>query len=593
MDCSIPETPSEPTSATKYKCDVQKWKNEYQCVQKYCTKATCNANNTTYYDCNSCIIGGVDPFNLNGNNKKAVNCGTTGLAFCGNSLLKSTASCLKRTDTPYMQTYKGGFGGYAPPCAYASLAVSEPTTVKAECTKTGGGKGTDGNMSVAKDAVGSSIEVTVGNGVSGKTCRLMVNSVFPNAENKINFDSAFSTGGQGGPGAQQPQYNMDVTIGYNEITKQFLEQQGEDASDVTVASSKANSDLDEGYLMALFTAVNAYTNEQQIKQMVKTASKMISDVATNGKGSTQQGVENFILANLMFKFDYSTVALLAEPTSSLVTGTIHAKENTWICLNDGGPTIPTVVSDRSKLAGKSTRICKDMPKGSKAVEKEGETKIFNELYTWSAPFATKFLGYGAGGSAGTYKSAVISEPGVFEITLGKGGVRKTGENAKAAAKGGDTIVKHPQEEVKAQGGDGGANNIKSNKFQLCYAKKDEKACEDLTYEKSIKSTKEIAASLSRKSAFENIASDVGNSSIVGIGMGRGAEGVGSYSDNNLLYGTREAYVDSPNTNKILTQDKRIIYRETNGSGSSDYINKYLDITSMEYKGGDGAVIITW
>ena len=79
-------------------------------------------------------------------------------------------------------------------------------------------------------------------------------------------------------------------------------------------------------------------------------------------------------------------------------------------------------------------------------------------------------------------------------------------------------------------------------------------------------------------------------------MGRGAEGVGSYSNNNLLYGTREAYVDSPNTNNVTgytSKDKRTIIKENNGSGSSDYTNKYLDITSMEYKGGDGAVIITW
>ena len=323
---------------------------------------------------------------------------------------------------------------------------------------------------------------------------------------------------------------------------------------------------------------------------------MISDVAINGGGSSLQDAKNYVLASLMSKFDYSTVALLAEPTSSLVTGTIHAKENTWICLNDGGPTIPTVVSDRSKLAGKSTRICKDMPKGSEAVEEEGKTKIFNELYTWSAPFATKFLGHGAGGGTGVYKSAVIAEPGEFEITLGKGGVRKAGQYSNAAAKGGDTVVKHPSKEIKAQGGDGGANNVKTGKFQLCYAKNN--ACEDLTYEQSIKSTKEIAASLSRKSAFENIASDVGNSSIVGIGMGRGAEGVGSYSDNNLLYGTREAYVDSPNTNNVTgytLKDKRTIIKENNGTSPSEdkYYNKYLDITSMEYKGGDGAVIITW
>ena len=99
----------------------------------------------------------------------------------------------------------------------------------------------------------------------------------------------------------------------------------------------------------------------------------------------------------------------------------------------------------------------------------------------------------------------------------------------------------------------------------------------------------------KASAFENIKAQVGNSSIIGIGLGRGGQGAGSragleeVSDSN---NTSKATRSFTNASYSSTDHKQILEEKENVE-SGNYNNVPIEPSEMNFKGGDGAVIITW
>ena len=240
-----------------------------------------------------------------------------------------------------------------------------------------------------------------------------------------------------------------------------------------------------------------------------------------------------------------------------------------------------------------------MPKGTKE-NNSASIKLFNEEYTWETPFKTKFLAYGEAGLAGEYNQTTIKEgiEGEIEITIGAGGVWKNADWKKGikGPNGSDTIVKVGNETIlRAKGGQGGKPNVQTSRYSLCFVSDDE-YCMDFDGNKieAEKSTKEIKATNIKSSAFEQIKALVGNSALIGVGLGRGAEGVSTRSLDDRISGTRKAYVSSPNTIKVLPNESdRTVYKKTYGGANPNNDVDYVNPSVMEFKGGDGAVIITW
>ena len=96
--------------------------------------------------------------------------------------------------------------------------------------------------------------------------------------------------------------------------------------------------------------------------------------------------------------------------------------------------------------------------------------------------------------------------------------------------------------------------------------------------------------------FEIIKGLAGNSTIVGIGMGRSSAGYGVIAGlealdalrtvKNISFGSGSGYTVSPSLNGVTTSSNNTL-------NNDDYKNKVIIPPPFENKGGDGAVIITW
>ena len=142
----------------------------------------------------------------------------------------------------------------------------------------------------------------------------------------------------------------------------------------------------------------------------------------------------------------------------------------------------------------------------------------------------------------------------------------------------------------------------TQKYEFCYAKKDIcsrdanniDCCEN---EIGKRSTREIITTASKLSAFENIKALTGNSAIIGIGLGRGGEGAGSRAGVEELKGIRVfrnasacnvGYGDSQIIKELGTENA-----DKDSDKQGKFNNYAIAPSALNFKGGDGAVIITW
>ena len=174
------------------------------------------------------------------------------------------------------------------------------------------------------------------------------------------------------------------------------------------------------------------------------------------------------------------------------------------------------------------------------------TGLYNYAFVWSIPYATNTLAYGEAGNEGEYKTIKLNKiDGPIEINLGVGGVWNSANITGDGQNGTNTTVRLKDRnnsnsilaEYIANGGKGGKNNLFANSYDLCYANAgichldstidDEPNTNCCNNENNSRTTKEILNTSINLSAFEGIKSQVGNSEIIGIGLGRGAEGMSS------------------------------------------------------------------
>lgn len=268
--------------------------------------------------------------------------------------------------------------------------------------------------------------------------------------------------------------------------------------------------------------------------------------------------------------------------------------------------------------------------------------LYNYIYTWTTPYSINRLVYGEAGNVGEYKTVNISKLNKsesFKITLGIGGKWenvKTADLNKNGPDGTDTVVNvangaTSKEVLRAKGGKGGQHSRLTNRYDLCYANKgtcakrnsndviikDEKGndvavscCDD---EYSSRSTIDINATIGKASLFENIKALVGKSRIIGIGLGRSGEGAGSRAGSETVGGQR-AFINASGSginyeNSASATNASIFLKDgsnpnnlsslrgtpavINNAKSTDYANIKAIPSELNFKGGDGAVIILW
>ena len=177
------------------------------------------------------------------------------------------------------------------------------------------------------------------------------------------------------------------------------------------------------------------------------------------------------------------------------------------------------------------------------------------------------------------------------------------DKGKKGTDGTDTIVKMGGKNIlTAKGGKGGSQSLNTHRYELCYAKegtcsKDDGSLNITCCKNEIgkRSTKEILTTASKMSAFENIKALTGNSLLIGIGLGRGGEGAGSRAGIEELKGLRVFRNSSGHA--VGYEDSQVKKQEglaINYDSKKDLLKNYaLAPSALNFKGGDGAVIITW
>ena len=461
------------------------------------------------------------------------------------------ASCnlnISRNEKEYISKYSAGDGGAAPPCVWVGMQVAgSPITVDYACS--GNETATNGKNGKINGKFGDTYSYDNNHGGNGRSCSVsLVSGSYANR--------GVSIGGQGGFAC-----NRDLF------------------------KNSSNGKISDSETMTA-----------QINNIVL----------------------NFLNNNV------SDSIPVYEETNSVVEGRMALDSGLLKCAVDGDHTCDCGVDGRDGRASVKdpTRggIGSVIPDSSKTYGMGNATGRYNYFYTWTIPYGTNYLGYGEAGSAGEYASTKLSKiEGSLFIKLGKGGewTNSDWKNGKKGPNGTDTVVKMGTNNVTAKkvlvakGGQGGRGNLKTNNYDLCYANDRNKACSDNANVQCCsgiaKTSREVSATNVRHSLFETIKSFVGNSKIIGIGLGRGAQGAGTTSGEFEVYGSRlgiNASADSTFNNKIA---ERIVYKRSSAAATtgskentsvssvdaSKYKNKYLKPANVNFKGGDGAVIITW
>ena len=244
---------------------------------------------------------------------------------------------------------------------------------------------------------------------------------------------------------------------------------------------------------------------------------------------------------------------------------------------------------------------------SQAQGKGDGVGLYNYAFIWTIPYAINTLSYGEGGNAGEYASTKVSSLNntqTINITLGLGGVWNIANigNGENGPNGGDTtvdlITSTTERILLAKGGKGGQNSLKTDSYDLCFAKSGTcpkgsgsgvvNNCCDL--EQGSRSTNQIIATSSESSLFDfKTSAFAGKSLAVGIGGGRGGEGIGSRAGEETLFGARIAWNSTSASGTSVINESG----DTRTPPRADYKNARVKPSSLNFKGGDGAVIIAW
>lgn len=279
--------------------------------------------------------------------------------------------------------------------------------------------------------------------------------------------------------------------------------------------------------------------------------------------------------------------------------------NNWVCgLQDG-------YSGKNGAKGTKSDDC------ANSLGIGPDDGIYNHIYAWVVPYRINTITYSQAGEAGEYKTAKVPRvTGPFNITLGKGGVWDNSWNSKTQGpNGGDTIVKMGKDRkgssynhvVTAKGGKGGSRSLLSNNYSLCFAEASTDANKGICYDSSgnaisccqneqgTRSSKDIIETAIKYSAIENVKSILGQSQLIGLGIGRGAEAAGSRAGKEMVAGSMKIYNISYSAScGTACSSKRVVYSKGNTTATNDdYKNTAIKPSSLNFKGGDGAVIITW
>ena len=325
------------------------------------------------------------------------------------------------------------------------------------------------------------------------------------------------------------------------------------------------------------------------------------------------------------KFDY--IVKVQKDNQGVTTHTCYnANANTWQ-VNQCPAELPGVNLTGSNLAA-------------------GEVAWYNHIYTWSIPYAVNSLKYGTAGEPGVYATKVVSLiKDRIAIELGEGGkwdsLSLASGTTRRAPSGSDTVIKTctPSEKNKnncnfnslneyqekftdklfsASGGKGGLSNLSTDMYDLCWTNHSFGVCEGVneSLEKCCHSGggrafgANINATSARTSLFENIRALAGMSKAVGIGAGRGAQGMHSISGDDVLYGTR-VLINSSNDGTVSA--RRINYKTNSPTTQPVYPEGYVPTRYDKYyqnskglyenyvsfprysyyMGSGGAVVITW
>ena len=441
----------------------------------------------------------------------------------------------------YSHTYYGGAGGSAPDKAVACIRVKEPVDVVTNCY--GNCPGLSGANKVFTTGATSGNADGLMSGQMGRSC-------FPRAGNK----GAMSIGGGGGTPCPQTQIKLegDVAHAYNELNKLV-------------------NDIGKGVGMSSSMDSNGVVSV--------TVSSGNSDSVTSAYDGFAQG--------------FQSVASLVRPTTTNQIGV------SWLCT-----AMPSRSCGIAGSPGQANSNC-DSPDMLGIGSSEGR---YNHIYAWTMPYSINRLTYGEAGEAGEYKSTKISKiTAALKIKLGQGGVwaNEDWKSGKKGPDGTDTVVSMGNKTVLvAKGGKGGKQSQYTNRYDLCYAKAGEcklgsntiNCCES---EKGTRSTKDILVTAGKMSAFENIKSLVGNSLIIGTGLGRGGDGAGTragveenYDKRYFLNASGYGLTD-PEVTSVFKPPLLEAQFATGSANANDYKNTPLKPSEMNFKGGDGAVIITW
>lgn len=500
-------------------------------------------------------------------------------------------------------TISGGAGGAAGKIAVACTRVGAPTYVDIFCDKPGvGSQGTARNVTYGETQ-------TVSSGTKGRTCTMFAGTA-----------TATSTGGEGGKPCTQTAYSMDVD------DKGALEGMT-DQNIIKAGDNWTPSNLDT--IIPASEGGNGKATYRQAALAYNYVAKTPPNptVAANKNGTKYVGEEDG--AKLSYSID-----IINESSGGLVFALSEIRQYTKNKADEG-----LLTQGATKLACGSTTNCgaSGAPGDSWGVCGDFTGIDFthgaysNHIYSWTIPYAFNQLTYGDAGEAGEYKTTKIGkvdEP--INIKLGRGGVWEKPNNSVTPAwekgikgpSGTDTIVSVGNKKVLvAKGGEGGNKSGKSRKYDLCYPinpsdyKKidtvhgievglcqptgpNQTAIGCCNKERGTRSTRDIAASAINLSAIENIKSLVGNSLVIGIGAGRGGEGVGTRAGVEDVGGIRTFTnisgkdIEFPTSSVFQPPTSQYIYNgfEVN---STEYNNTIVKPSEHNFRGGDGAVIITW
>lgn len=504
----------------------------------------------------------------------------------------------KWTGASYTHEFLGASGGAAPGCGVACHRVSGPISVGTNCDNFECAGKSGSATSGAK--YGSTVIVTAGQ--NGRSCYMQAGGSF-----------ATSQGGKGAKPCSQPGYKLQINpddptnSDFKDVPQNVLDKamgemaMGDRAAAAELLSPYVSTD-NPGYTMDL---LDSYSYAQAAGTYDTSADTEISiqsmaDGTYIYTGDDAPGVLANYVTNLQ------GAGMQVKP---IEMKTQHMQTDSWVCgaIEPYQCGIPgedgTAISS---CGGSRAGINMQPGKGG------GGKYYYNHIYLWTMPYKYNQLTYGEAGQAGEYKTtkiAKVDKP--LQIKLGRGGVWKTPapsetpdwEKGTKGPDGTDTVIKIGDDfasgKVKliAKGGKGGSQKQMTDKYDLCYPYENAGVCKNnsastkcCNNEKGTRSTRDIISTALNLSAFENIKSLVGNSLIIGTGTGRGGEGIGTRAGLEEV-GDDRYFMNASAWN--LSNGNRIVLHENNKAEDGTYENKVVSPSEHNFRGGDGAVIITW